>query len=296
LIHDIHIWTSKDLDYLHFGFGNLLLGREYYGLVMGCKTSVSFRGSDINVFPVRHKISYNSALNLVSKVQVNSMELLDKLCLQNSEVSTKSVIIHPGLQRSFVTNNAEMESFMAIRKLNTRPEIISVGRLHWIKGYELALAALKLFKKQGNDFNYTIVGDGTEREKLAYLIRHYELEDNVHLALSLNTTEIRVLLERSNLFIQTSWAEGFSNSTLEAQALGVPAVVTPVSGMSSIVEHRKSGFISEDFTPEGVLKGLEWYNRLTSEELGILSRETSLYIQERFSYDKLKQNWLQFFN
>jgi glycosyltransferase involved in cell wall biosynthesis len=108
--------------------------------------------------------------------------------------------------------------------------------------------------------------------------------------------EIREIMERSNLFLQTSWAEGFSNSSLEAQALGLPVVVTPVSGMSNIVEHGKTGFVSEDFTMEQVLNGLNWYKSLTKEELDQLAKNASNRVQKKFSIEILKENWLAFFN
>jgi glycosyltransferase involved in cell wall biosynthesis len=103
-------------------------------------------------------------------------------------------------------------------------------------------------------------------------------------------------MERSNLFLQTSWAEGFSNSTLEAQALGLPVVVTPVSGMSKIVEHGETGFVCEGFSREHVLNGLNWYKTLSKEAIDKLAGSASIKVQERFSGEDLKNNWLAFFD
>ncbi len=296
LIADLPIWTTPNLDYLHFGFGNLVFGREYYGGVMDCKMTLSFRGSDINVFPIWHNKSYSNALALADKVQANSQELLFSLKNHYSKIETKGVIIHPGLQDTFRVGQTEIEGFVGLRERNARLEIVSIGRLHWVKGYELALMALALFKKNRNDFNYTIIGAGVESEKLVYLIHSLGLNDNVKLESQKSALEIREIMERSNLFLQTSWAEGFSNSTLEAQALGLPVVVTPVSGMSTIVEHGETGFVCEDFTIEEVLKGLNWYKTLSKVELGELARIASNRVQEHFSGEVLKNKWLAFFN
>jgi colanic acid/amylovoran biosynthesis glycosyltransferase len=296
LIADLPIWTTPNLDYLHFGFGNLVFGREYYGGVMDCKMTLSFRGSDINVFPIWHNKSYSTALELSDKVQANSQELLSNLKNHYSKIETKGEIIHPGLQHTFRLGQTEIEGFVGRRERNAQLEIISVGRLHWVKGYEMALMALALFKKNGNDFNYTIIGAGVETEKLVYLIHSLGLKDNVKLVSQKSAVEIREIMERSNLFLQTSWAEGFSNSALEAQALGLPVVVTPVSGMSTIVEHRKTGFVCDDFSIEEVLNGLNWYKTLSKVELGELAKNTSVRVQENFSSEVLKNNWLSFFN
>jgi colanic acid/amylovoran biosynthesis glycosyltransferase len=296
LLADLPMWTTPNLDYLHFGFGNLVFGREYYGGVMDCKMTLSFRGSDINVYPIWHNKSYSIALELADKVQANSQELLSSLKNHYSKIEIKGEIIHPGLQDTFRVGQTEIEGFVGLRERNAQLEIISVGRLHWVKGYELALMALALFKKNGNDFNYKIIGAGVESEKLVYLIHSLGLKDNVKLVSQKSALEIREIMERSNLFLQTSWAEGFSNSSLEAQALGLPVVVTPVSGMSNIVEHGKTGFVSEDFTMEQVLNGLNWYKSLTKEELDQLAKNASNRVQQDFSGEILKEKWLAFFN
>jgi colanic acid/amylovoran biosynthesis glycosyltransferase len=296
LIADLPIWTTPNIDYLHFGFGNLVFGREYYAGVIGCNMTLSFRGSDINVFPIWHKKSYSTALELADKVQANSQELLSSLKNHYSKIETKGEIIHPGLQHTFRVGQTEIEGFVGLRERNAQLEIISVGRLHWVKGYELALMALALFKKNGNDFNYTIIGAGVESEKLVYLIHSLGLKDNMKLVSQKSAVEIREIMERSNLFLQTSWAEGFSNSTLEAQALGLPVVVTPVSGMSTIVEHKSTGFVCEDFSQEQVLNGLNWYKTLSKVELGELAGIASNRVQGHFSGELLKNNWLAFFN
>ncbi len=296
LLADLPIWTSHNLDYLHFGFGNLVFGREYYASAIGCKMTLSFRGSDINVYPLRHNKSYTLALELADKIQANSKELLFKIKYHNSKIESKCFIIHPGIQDAFRVDQKEIEEFVAIRERNLKIEIISVGRLHWIKGYELALMALAHFKQYGNDFNYTIIGAGVESEKLVYLIHSFGLKDNVKLLSQKSSVEIREIMERSNLFLQTSWAEGFSNSTLEAKALGLPVIVTPVSGMSTIVEHGVTGFVTKDFTNEEVLKGLNWYKTLSKIELVELAGIASNRVQKNFSSANLKENWLTFFN
>ncbi|MFM1754940.1 MAG: hypothetical protein RLZZ236_1879 [Bacteroidota bacterium] len=296
LITDIPIWTTSNLDYLHFGFGNLVFGREYYGDVMDCKITLSFRGSDINVFPIWHNKSYSLALELADKVQANSKELLFKLKNHYPPIESKGVIIHPGLQKIFRVGETEIEELVRIRAGNSHIEIVSVGRLHWVKNYELALMTLALFKQIGNDFYYSIIGDGVEDEKLVFLIHYLGLKDNVKLVSRKNAGEIKEIMGRSNLFLQTSWAEGLSNSTLEAQSLGLPVVVTPVSGMSTIVEHGKTGFVCEGFSLEHVMNGLNWYKNLSREELGELARNASIRVQENFSNEILTENWLAFFD
>src|SRR5690606_1227316 len=49
---------SKKLDWLHFGFGTMALGRENLAKAMGAKMAVSFRGFDYYVFPKKNPECY----------------------------------------------------------------------------------------------------------------------------------------------------------------------------------------------------------------------------------------------
>jgi colanic acid/amylovoran biosynthesis glycosyltransferase len=295
-ISDLFVWTEKNLDYLHFGFGSLIVGREYYGEVMGCKLSLSFRGSDINVYPIWHQYTYNLALEKATKIQANARELILKLEKYSTNILEKSVIINPGLQPLYFLNSDKLFELNQQRFGNQKLVIISIGRLHWVKGYELALETLYLFKNLGNNFEYRIIGDGKESEKLTYLIDFYNLNDNVKLLKTLSANQIKEQLAEANLFLQTSWSEGFSNSTIEAQAMGLPVVVTPVSGMKSIIKHKETGFISQSFTATEILHGLVWYQTLSKQELEKCSAEAMHRMHNKFSFENLSEKWLEFFN
>jgi colanic acid/amylovoran biosynthesis glycosyltransferase len=169
LIHDIPLWTTTKLDYLHFAFGNLAFGREYYAEVMGCKMSLSFRGSDINVYPKWHKLSYNLILDKCEKVQCNSEKLKSEVLKHNDNVESKIEVIHPGLQSDFKLNSQEIGRLTQNRLKNKSITFISVGRLHWIKGFEHVFEALGKLKEEGVDFEYLLIGKGSDEEKLVFL-------------------------------------------------------------------------------------------------------------------------------
>ncbi len=296
LIHDIPIWTCRDLDYLHFSFGNLAVKRENYAEVMGCKMSVSFRGSDINIFPIWHKINYYSLLNKCDRIHCNSQLLKNNVLKHNKNVISKIHVINPGIQNEFVLSEEAVNKLIDKRKKSSTIQIISIGRLHWVKGYEIVLEALAELKKSNDNFKYLIIGSGIEEEKLVYLTSFYSLEENVIFLGSLGSKDIRAYLEASHLFIQTSWAEGFSNSTMEAQALGLPVIVTPVSGMDELIEHKVTGFIANSHNSNEVYKGLEWYLSLSIDEKVIIGQKSVQRVHSDFSRQMLQKNWVSFFS
>ncbi len=59
-------------------------------------------------------------------------------------------------------------------------KILSIGRAHWIKGYDYALQCCKLLKEKNLPFTYTIIG-GAGDEELQFLIHDLGLQDSVQL-------------------------------------------------------------------------------------------------------------------
>ncbi len=296
LLHDIPLWTNTNLDYLHYAFGNLAFGREYYADVMGCKMSVSFRGSDINVYPKWHNLNYKLILDKCDKVQCNSQVLQSEVLNHNNSIASKIAVIHPGLQPEFHVSVEEIGLLQQKRFKNNSTIFISIGRLHWIKGYEHVFKALGILKRNGFTFTYFLIGQGPEEEKLVFLSHFYEIQDDVKFLGLQKPSEIRTFLESANVFIQTSWAEGFSNSTLEAQSLGLPVIVTPISGMNELVLHEKTGYITQSHGSEDILTGIKWYLSLTSDEKNDLSIKAKQRVRDNFSMEILSKKWQSFFS
>jgi colanic acid/amylovoran biosynthesis glycosyltransferase len=205
-------------------------------------------------------------------------------------------VIPPGLQAEFNLNTMDIELLNQKRLKNNLVKIVSVGRLHWIKGFEQVLEALGKLKKEGVNFEYCIIGQGPEEEKLVFLSHFYGIQRNVKFLGLMKTSEIRQQLERANLYVQTSWAEGFSNSTMEAQAIGLPAIVTPISGMKELIFHEETGYIAASHSSNDILQGFKWYFSLSEDAKMILAKKANQKVKDNFSMDQLNQNWMSFFN
>jgi glycosyltransferase involved in cell wall biosynthesis len=118
------------------------------------------------------------------------------------------------------------------------PLVVAVARLVYYKGLEnLIRAADEL------DAAVVIAGDGP----LASRLREQAAgRANVHLVGLLPESELPALLATADCFVSasTSRAESFGIATLEAQAMGVPAVVTDVgTGTIEAIEPGVSGLV-----------------------------------------------------
>ena len=104
---------------------------------------------------------------------------------------------------------------------------------------------LKIFKiiNNSNPSKLVLVGDGPERPKMERLSRELEISDHVNFLGNLKST--KEVLNISDLFILPSSSESFGLAALEALACGVPVISTNSGGIPEVVEHGKSGFLSE---------------------------------------------------
>jgi glycosyltransferase involved in cell wall biosynthesis len=132
-------------------------------------------------------------------------------------------------------------------------DFVAMGRLVRIKRFDIFLEALSLLRHRRSwNGKAAIVGEGPLLVELARRTRSLGLASHVEfLGLLPDPTKLRAL-SNSKIFVLPSEREGFSIATLEAMALGLPAVVArpkydEVFGTSEFVRDGLSGV----FFPEG---------------------------------------------
>jgi colanic acid/amylovoran biosynthesis glycosyltransferase len=155
--------------------------------------------------------------------------------------------------------------------------VISVGRYHWVKGLDFALLAVRELRRAGIDVEYTIIGNGNEKDRLRLLttIRDLDLDRCVILRGTVAPEEVLEALRASDAYLLASVSEGLNNSTLEAMATGVPVVVTDVGGMREAVTDRVNGLVVEARDPHAIAAALLELARDTelSRDLGTKARQ-----------------------
>jgi glycosyltransferase involved in cell wall biosynthesis len=120
-----------------------------------------------------------------------------------------------------------------------RLRLISVGRLEPVKRFDLLVEATGRLVR-GLDLELVILGEGAERARLE--ARAEEL--GVQLLLPGFTPNPWAWLARADLFALCSRSEGMPNALVEAQGLGLAAVVTGgQTGAVEVVEDGSTGLV-----------------------------------------------------
>jgi glycosyltransferase involved in cell wall biosynthesis len=118
--------------------------------------------------------------------------------------------------------------------------IIMVARFQVPKdhiGLIKALYELKHLK-----WHLQLVGeDGGLMDESKKLVSDLGLEEKIDFLG--NRSDIVTLLSRSQLFILTSFWEGFPLTIIEAMRAGLPVIASHVGGVSEAVEHKETGYI-----------------------------------------------------
>lgn len=288
VITSAHFFSAK-VDWLHFGFGTVALGRENLARAINAKMAVSFRGFDHYIYPLKHLGCYSLLFSVTGHFHVLSAGMSVSLLGRQIERDRIS-IIHPAID----THKFVSEKRTAIDRKCV--QFITIARLHWIKGLEYTLEALALLKNEDADFHYTVIGDGEERERLLFATKQLGLKDRVTFVGKLPQHEILKYLAGSDIYLQYSIEEGFCNAVLEAQAMGLLCVVSDAEGLSENILHEKTGWIVPKRNPVALVAKIKAILQATPEERDRISKAASERVSTHFSLEQQRCSFITFYN
>ena len=166
-----------------------------------------------------------------------SYENMDRIYVVSKAVGEKFSSIYPQykdkirlfrnlLSREDILSKAERgraftDEFHGVR-------LVTVGRLHYQKGYDIAIEALARIIKDGYSVRWYIIGEGMERAHLEKLIRKNKVEDSFILMGKKDNPYPYV--KQSDIYVHASRFEGKSIAIEEAQILGKAIIASDCTG------------------------------------------------------------------
>lgn len=121
---------------------------------------------------------------------------------------------------------------------------VLAGTFIKIKGYDRFVNVCERLKNDGKIFSVLIMGDGEEKEYIKKIIAEKKLGDTIK-TLDFQTNPYKYIAH-SDVYVCSSYAEGYSTSVSEAVALSVPVITTECSGMREIFGENECGIICEN--------------------------------------------------
>ncbi|UBK75591.1 glycosyltransferase [Clostridium perfringens] len=248
-------------------------------IVSGCNSKNTKKIAWVHTDPINSKNFNQPFRNLreIKKVYSTFNEIigvsqviaknLNELLLLTDEVGVKyNVIESENIKR---LSKEEVRDFIVDRDI---VNYCAVGRLIEVKGFERLLKVHKKLINNGVKCKLNIIGEGNEYKNLMDYIQKNNLEDSVEL-LGYKSNPYKYM-KQMDLFVCSSYREGFSTAVTEALILGVPVITTACSGMDELLYDGKYGIIVDN-NEEDLYKGL--LNLITNQKLlekyKILSKE-----------------------
>lgn len=173
-------------------------------------------------------------------------------------------------------------------------KVISIGRFHWIKGYQYAINAVGILHKKGLPISYTIVADGDGTEYLHH-VSDQELQDVVFFKPAMHHKDIIQLIKEADVLVLPSVEEGIANVVLEAMAVGTLVITTDCGGMREVVADGITGFVVPVRNAEAMALALEQTSKLSNETYNQLTAFAHRHILNRHVQSKFTKDFVQFY-
>lgn len=218
--------------------------------------------------------------------------------LQRSYYSTK--------QNHFTSHYSTLalnKSFFSSPRRYPTKKILTIAHvdlqigLHSRKGTDIIIQALSKLRKQGIIVNVAFAGDDWDNStgRILEYAKEYGIGGQVTCPGFLSRKELGDFLEKSDLFVLPTRAEGLPRVIIEAIAKGLPTVTTPASGNPELISQEwLVDFDDVDGYAEKIKKLVQdkkLYERVSQENYNHSLKYESSILQERRDqfYSRLRQ-------
>lgn len=289
LFYLLHYLLENKIEVIHAHFGN---NGEQAAIIKSLgvpiKLITTFHGYDIRAGISKGGIIYKNLKthgDVIIAISPYNKEKLIGFGFDSSQlVSINNGINTTNFKPSHIKSTSD-----------SKIKIISVGRLVEIKGFDMALYALKnvLEKFDNYQIEYTIIGEGHQYNILNQIAIELNISNQVVFKGALSSEQISDQLKHSDFYLLSSRNEAIPTVVLEAQACALPVVATNVGSVKDVVLEGVNGYLAEvniESITEALLKMID--NKNNWKTFGNNSREL---IDNQYSYNSMLEKLIQLY-
>jgi len=134
------------------------------------------------------------------------------------------------------------------------------------------------------DFDFLIIGKGTEENSLREQAKMCKIEDRVIFLGSMSRDKVYEYMGKANIFIMPSTQETLGLVYLEAMMHGCITVGTENEGIDGIIKDGENGFLVKQFDQESVTNTINRIVTMSEANISVISQnavKTALYYNEK---------------
>ena len=161
------------------------------------------------------------------------------------------------------------------RMLNVADDDLAIGtvaRLEPVKGVEYFVRAVPALAAEFPRAKFIIVGDGSERPRLARLADELGAMDRIVFAG--HHDDALAWMSALDVFVQPSLNEGLGRTLIEASLLGIPTVASAVCGIPDVVLDGRTGYLVPSRDAARLARAVRWLaaDRRLRQEFGAAAK------------------------
>jgi glycosyltransferase involved in cell wall biosynthesis len=156
----------------------------------------------------------------------------------------KDVFAGFGIQAEIVPNIVDVDRFRFRARDPLRPNVLSTRNFEPLYNVSCTMRAFRLLQDRYPEATLTLVGAGSEEQRLRDLARELRLE-HVRFAGRIAPGEIWRYYDDADIYLQTPDIDNMPSSVLEAFASGCAVVSTNAGGVPAILTNEKHGLLVE---------------------------------------------------
>ena len=226
--------------------GNYDLALEFhgYGKFPTAYTAVRVKAArkallfhDASIHWLEYVVSY---LDYYDRLYCVSDAVYDKLASMFPDKQDRMEVLHNFIDADEIRRRSDEKS--DISEFTGEFKILTIARLEYQKGIDVAVRAAKILKDRGIPFRWYVIGDGHDKKKLRMLIRSKGLCDSfILLGIRQNPYPY---LKACDLFALTSRFEGYPVTLIEARALCVPILASDMPCIREQITDGVNGMLT----------------------------------------------------
>ena len=239
---------EKPFDILHaqYGYPTGLAVLEA-GRTLGLPSIVSIQGGDGHWVGVEccalHRDAMRAVLNNANEILIGSRSFAAEV-RENHSVDVSRFRVVPGAVD--VGRFTPRQNWWAGKFINSNsPVVLYHGRVDARKGViDLIDAFADLLGEIKIKPKLVISGIGPDVENVREKIAKLDLQENVQMLGYVEYADVPEVYRRADVFVSPTYAEGFSNTILEAMASGLAIVSTRSVGVVDCLRHNENGLLA----------------------------------------------------
>jgi glycosyltransferase involved in cell wall biosynthesis len=256
------------------------------------KTIAHIHGGDFNLFVDSLK-SISRRLAIATLKKADAVVVLSSWWQSYIQAIVKApinVIVISNAPENALINATDPDRVLIDRKGNT---IIFVGSIGRRKGIFDILEAIPFVIEDHECARFLFLGEeeiAGEKQKILQICGDPRIQEHVCFLGWVTGEKKRACYQEADIFILPSYAENLPFALLEAMAVGLPVVTTPVGGIPEIIQDGENGFLIEPGSKtqlkERILQLLK--DPQLRQRLGKNAQKT---IIESFAPGKIDEQW-----